>query len=139
MINISFISCKNDVIRIIKKKFSDFNTKYADFLTENLILLQFKVQIITNLSVLITHKYFFYYVGLPSNEGYLPFFSFNFYLFFSKMTSGGTESIIMACKAYRNYAMEVKGIKKPEILVPVTAHAAFDKGQPCCCFYFLDT
>ncbi|KAB7505426.1 Sphingosine-1-phosphate lyase [Armadillidium nasatum] len=44
------------------------------------------------------------------------------------MTSGGTESIIMACKAYRNYAMEVKGIKKPEILVPVTAHAAFDKG-----------
>ena len=44
------------------------------------------------------------------------------------MTTGGTESIIMACKAYRDYAMKVKGIKKPIILVPVTAHAAFDKG-----------
>lgn len=44
------------------------------------------------------------------------------------MTTGGTESIIMACKAYRDYAINVKGIKKPEMLVPVSAHAAFDKG-----------
>ena len=29
------------------------------------------------------------------------------------MTSGGTESIILACKAYRDYAREVKGIKNP--------------------------
>nr|CAG4651780.1 EOG090X051L [Triops cancriformis] len=43
------------------------------------------------------------------------------------MTSGGTESIILACKAYRDYARETKGISRPEILVPVTAHAAFDK------------
>lgn len=43
------------------------------------------------------------------------------------MTSGGTESILMACKAFRDYGREVKGIKKPEIIVPVTAHAAFDK------------
>lgn len=43
------------------------------------------------------------------------------------MTSGGTESILLACKAYRDYAREVKGIKKPEIVMPVTAHAAFDK------------
>nr|CAG4643915.1 EOG090X051L [Lepidurus arcticus] len=43
------------------------------------------------------------------------------------MTSGGTESIVMACKAYRDYALEVKGIAKPEIVIPVTAHAAFDK------------
>jgi len=43
------------------------------------------------------------------------------------MTSGGTESILLACKAYRDYARDVKGIKKPEIVLPITAHAAFDK------------
>ncbi|KAK7082517.1 Sphingosine-1-phosphate lyase 1 [Halocaridina rubra] len=43
------------------------------------------------------------------------------------VTSGGTESIILACKAYREFAREVKGIKNPELLVPITAHAAFDK------------
>ncbi|KAM4030547.1 sphingosine-1-phosphate lyase 1 [Anomaloglossus baeobatrachus] len=42
------------------------------------------------------------------------------------MTSGGTESILMACKAYRDLAYE-KGIKYPEIVAPVSAHAAFDK------------
>jgi len=44
------------------------------------------------------------------------------------MTSGGTESIIMAIKAYRDWAREVKGIMDPEIIKPTTAHAAFDKG-----------
>lgn len=43
------------------------------------------------------------------------------------MTTGGTESILLACKACRDYARDVKGIKKPEIVMPVTAHAAFDK------------
>ena len=43
------------------------------------------------------------------------------------MTTGGTESILLACKAYRDYAREVKGIKYPEIVMPVTAHSAFDK------------
>lgn len=43
------------------------------------------------------------------------------------MTSGGTESIILAVKAYRDYALKERGISNPEILVPVTAHAAFDK------------
>lgn len=43
------------------------------------------------------------------------------------MTSGGTESILMACKAFRDYGREVKGIRKPEMAVPTTAHAAFDK------------
>lgn len=43
------------------------------------------------------------------------------------MTSGGTESILMACKAYRDYGKEIKGIKHPEIVLPVTAHSAFDK------------
>ncbi|OXU26605.1 hypothetical protein TSAR_005548 [Trichomalopsis sarcophagae] len=43
------------------------------------------------------------------------------------MTTGGTESILLACKAFRDYAREYKGIKKPEMVVPVTAHSAFDK------------
>ncbi|XP_077206615.1 sphingosine-1-phosphate lyase 1 [Paroedura picta] len=42
------------------------------------------------------------------------------------VTSGGTESILMACKVYRDMAHE-KGITHPEILAPVSAHAAFDK------------
>ncbi|XP_061175676.1 sphingosine-1-phosphate lyase 1-like [Saccostrea echinata] len=42
------------------------------------------------------------------------------------MTSGGTESILMAMFTYRNIARE-RGIKIPEIIVPITAHAAFDK------------
>ncbi|XP_017279774.1 sphingosine-1-phosphate lyase 1 isoform X1 [Kryptolebias marmoratus] len=42
------------------------------------------------------------------------------------VTSGGTESILMACKAYRDMAYERK-VKYPEILAPVSVHAAFDK------------
>ncbi|KAI5625076.1 sphingosine-1-phosphate lyase 1 isoform X1, partial [Silurus asotus] len=42
------------------------------------------------------------------------------------VTSGGTESILMACKAYRDLAYE-RGIKYPEIIAPISAHAAFDK------------
>lgn len=44
-------------------------------------------------------------------------------------TSGGTESIIMAVKTYRDWARATKGITEPEIVVPVSAHAAFDKGS----------
>lgn len=43
------------------------------------------------------------------------------------MTTGGTESILMACKAYRDYAREERGITRPNIVVPRTAHSAFDK------------
>ncbi|XP_061387424.1 sphingosine-1-phosphate lyase [Musca vetustissima] len=43
------------------------------------------------------------------------------------MTTGGTESIVMACKAYRDYAREHKGITQPNMVVPKTIHAAFDK------------
>uniref|UniRef100_A0A1Q3FCN8 sphinganine-1-phosphate aldolase n=1 Tax=Culex tarsalis TaxID=7177 RepID=A0A1Q3FCN8_CULTA len=43
------------------------------------------------------------------------------------MTTGGTESIMMACKAYRDYARDVKGITKPNMVLPMTAHTAFDK------------
>uniref|UniRef100_A0A915PYJ2 sphinganine-1-phosphate aldolase n=1 Tax=Setaria digitata TaxID=48799 RepID=A0A915PYJ2_9BILA len=42
------------------------------------------------------------------------------------VTSGGTESILLAMLSYRNFAY-AKGISEPEILVPATAHAAFDK------------
>ncbi|KAK0096393.1 hypothetical protein PV326_005629 [Microctonus aethiopoides] len=38
-----------------------------------------------------------------------------------------TESILLACKAYRDYARDVKGIKYPEMVIPITAHSAFDK------------
>jgi len=43
------------------------------------------------------------------------------------MTSGGTESILLACKAYRDWARDVRGISHPVMVVPKTAHAAFDK------------
>lgn len=43
------------------------------------------------------------------------------------MTTGGTESILMACKAYRDYGREINGITKPNMVIPATAHSAFDK------------
>lgn len=48
------------------------------------------------------------------------------------MSSGGTESIMLACRAYRQLAYS-KGIRKPEIVCPVTAHAAFDKAADFFC------
>eukprot|EP01125_Pyxidicula_operculata_P021395 TRINITY_DN8220_c0_g1_i1.p1 TRINITY_DN8220_c0_g1~~TRINITY_DN8220_c0_g1_i1.p1 ORF type:complete len:548 (-),score=128.18 TRINITY_DN8220_c0_g1_i1:27-1670(-) len=42
-------------------------------------------------------------------------------------TSGGTESIIMAMRAYKEWGREVKGIERPHMIIPSTAHAAFDK------------
>jgi glutamate/tyrosine decarboxylase-like PLP-dependent enzyme len=44
------------------------------------------------------------------------------------VTSGGTESIILAMKAYRDQAREERGIERADVVAPVTAHAAFDKG-----------
>ena len=43
------------------------------------------------------------------------------------VTSGGTESILLAMKTYRDRGREVNGIRRPNIVIPVTAHAAFDK------------
>lgn len=43
------------------------------------------------------------------------------------LSSGGTESILLAMKTYRDWALATKGITEPEMLVPETAHAAFDK------------
>lgn len=48
------------------------------------------------------------------------------------VTSGGTESILLAVKTYRDYAKATKGITEPEIILPKSAHAAFDKA----CHYF---
>ncbi|KAI9310798.1 sphingosine-1-phosphate lyase [Dichotomocladium elegans] len=45
------------------------------------------------------------------------------------MTSGGTESIIMACKAYRDMYKDLRGIDYPEMVVPETIHAAFMKAS----------
>jgi sphinganine-1-phosphate aldolase len=42
------------------------------------------------------------------------------------VTSGGTESILLAMKAYRDRA-RAQGVARPEIVVPASAHAAFDK------------
>ena len=45
------------------------------------------------------------------------------------LSSGGTESILLAMKSYRDWGREKKGITKPEMIVPVTAHAAFEKAS----------
>lgn len=45
------------------------------------------------------------------------------------LTSGGTESLIMMIKTYRDKARKTKPwITKPEIIIPETAHSAIDKG-----------
>ncbi|XP_067935162.1 sphingosine-1-phosphate lyase-like isoform X2 [Watersipora subatra] len=44
------------------------------------------------------------------------------------LTSGGTESVLMAVKAYRDMARKYKPhIKNPEILAPISIHPAFEK------------
>lgn len=46
---------------------------------------------------------------------------------YGTVTSGGTESILLAMRTYRDHARAVRGVTEPEIVLPVTAHAAFDK------------
>lgn len=43
------------------------------------------------------------------------------------VTSGGTESILLAMKSYRDRARAERGITRPNVVAPVTAHVAFDK------------
>jgi glutamate/tyrosine decarboxylase-like PLP-dependent enzyme len=43
------------------------------------------------------------------------------------VTSGGTESILLAMRTYRDHARVTRGITDPEVVAPETAHAAFDK------------
>lgn len=45
------------------------------------------------------------------------------------VTSGGTESILLAMKAYRDRARDERGERRPEMVVPNTVHAAFDKAS----------
>ncbi|MCH9682374.1 MAG: aminotransferase class V-fold PLP-dependent enzyme [Deltaproteobacteria bacterium] len=45
------------------------------------------------------------------------------------VSSGGTESIMLAMKTYRDQARQERGIKQPQMVVPTTAHAAFDKAS----------
>lgn len=48
------------------------------------------------------------------------------------MTSGGTESILMVVKASRDQFSLAKGVTNPNIVLPKSAHAAFEKA----CQYF---
>jgi glutamate/tyrosine decarboxylase-like PLP-dependent enzyme len=43
------------------------------------------------------------------------------------VSSGGTESIMLAMKTYRDWARATKGVKRPRVVVPTSAHVAFDK------------
>lgn len=43
------------------------------------------------------------------------------------LTSGGTESILMAVKAARERARRDRGVTEPELVLPASAHAAFHK------------
>lgn len=43
------------------------------------------------------------------------------------MTSGGTESILLAVKTSRDYMKNKKGITRPEMIIPESAHSAYDK------------
>jgi sphinganine-1-phosphate aldolase len=43
------------------------------------------------------------------------------------MTSGGTESILLAVKTARDRAREERGVTKPEMVIPLSAHPAFAK------------
>jgi sphinganine-1-phosphate aldolase len=45
------------------------------------------------------------------------------------VTSGGTESILLAMRTYRDHARATRGVTEPELVAPVTAHAAFDKAS----------
>ena len=49
------------------------------------------------------------------------------------MTSGGTESILMVVKAARDQFAQTDGVTKPNIVLPTSAHAAFEKA----CHYFV--
>ena len=48
------------------------------------------------------------------------------------MTSGGTESLLLAVKAARDRGRAERGVSQPNVVLPTSAHAAFEKG----CAYF---
>jgi sphinganine-1-phosphate aldolase len=48
------------------------------------------------------------------------------------VTSGGTESILLAMRTYRDWSRDRRHVTEPEVVLPMSAHAAFDKA----CQYF---
>lgn len=48
------------------------------------------------------------------------------------LTSGGTESILLACLSYKMQGLKERGVTKPNIVCSETAHVSFDKAG----FYF---
>lgn len=44
------------------------------------------------------------------------------------LTSGGTESILMAVLAARERGRAERGVERPNVVLPTSAHAAFEKG-----------
>lgn len=47
--------------------------------------------------------------------------------FYGVVTSGGTESCLLAVKTYRDYARKKHGIRRPNMVLPDTAHVAWVK------------
>lgn len=47
--------------------------------------------------------------------------------FYGVVTSGGTESCLLAVKTYRDYARKKRGIRRPNMVLPDTAHVAWVK------------
>jgi sphinganine-1-phosphate aldolase len=45
------------------------------------------------------------------------------------VTSGGSESLITALYSYREQARATRGVTRPNVVMPVTAHVALDKGS----------
>ena len=43
------------------------------------------------------------------------------------ITSGGTESLLLAVKAARGWGRAERGIERPQMVLPTSAHAAFEK------------
>jgi glutamate/tyrosine decarboxylase-like PLP-dependent enzyme len=48
------------------------------------------------------------------------------------MTSGGTESLLLAVKGARERGRRERSVERPNVVLPTSAHAAFEKG----CYYF---
>ena len=44
------------------------------------------------------------------------------------VTGGGSESLITSLYSYREYARATRGVTSPNVVMPVTAHVALDKG-----------
>ncbi len=45
------------------------------------------------------------------------------------VTSGGTESCLLAVKTYRDLARATRGVRQPEMIVPTTSHVAWFKAS----------